>query len=66
MDIDNLEIVVICRRRIYFWYRFIQLQMWDVFRPYDAYDLQEFILDEIKKDTNKYFKISTKERPSSR
>lgn len=62
MDIDNVEIIVTCRRRLYFWYRFIQLRMWDVFRPYDAYDLQEFILDEMEEDTNKYFKISTKEK----
>lgn len=58
---SNQEFEVIVKRRIYFWYRLVQLRMWDVFRPYDAYDLMEFILEELESDTNKYFKIVCKE-----
>lgn len=54
-------IKITTRTTIYFWYRAIQLYLWDVFRPYEAYELQEFILEEFETKTEKYLKFKFKE-----
>ena len=52
---------VTCRRRLYFWYRYVQLFLWCRLRLYDAYDLLEFILEEFEESTDKYLKITVKQ-----
>lgn len=52
---------VTCRRKLYFWYRYVQLILWCHFRPYDAYDLQDFIFEELEENTDKYLKITVKQ-----
>lgn len=54
------SVVVICRRRFYFWYRYVQLFMWFKLRPYDAEDLYESILYELEHNSDKYFKITVR------
>lgn len=53
--------IITCWRRLYFWYRYVQLLMWFRFRPDDAEDLYESILYELEHDSDKYFKITVRE-----
>lgn len=52
---------ITCRRRLYFWYRYVQLLMWFRFRPDDAGGLYEYIVHELENDTDRYLKITIKE-----
>lgn len=54
---NRIKIKVKCQKKLYCWYRFTQLLMWNVFRPDDAYDLYVYISEEMKLKPEKYLRI---------
>ncbi|MGM9897982.1 hypothetical protein IGL01_000728 [Enterococcus sp. DIV0340] len=73
LDADHKEyskkesvLTIVLKQKLYCRYRFFQLYLWNMFNYKKFLELQEFILEELEMNIEKYFKVKVKEKPSKR
>ncbi|EFQ71269.1 hypothetical protein [Enterococcus faecalis] len=55
-------LTITTKRKLYYWYRISQLYFFNLFNYKKFLKLQDFVLEELEMDIEKYFKIKVKEK----
>lgn len=59
-------LTIVLKQKLYCRYRFFQLYFLSMFNYKKFLELQEFILEELEMDIEKYFKVKVKEKSNKR